>query len=275
MTLELYHRVSGDGPPLILLHGLFGSLDNLNGVAHRLSSHFQIHALDLRNHGRSPHAGSMSYPDMANDVLAYMSRHGLERASLLGHSMGGKTAMQVALNAPDRVDKLIVADIAPVSYPPHHDEILAGLAAVDPASLHSRTEGDRILADYVPEVAVRQFLLKNLVRREGGGFAWRMNLPVIRRCYQQVTAGQQGSGPFEGPVLFIKGGNSNYIQARYRDQVARLFPRAEIRIIPGTGHWLHAEKPEVFAALCERFLLADEKKAAPETGDPVDGGYNE
>lgn len=273
MTLALYHRVSGEGAPLVLLHGLFGSLDNLNGVAHRLSSHFQVHALDLRNHGRSPHADSMSYADMAGDVLDYLDRQGIERCSLLGHSMGGKTAMQLALTAPLRMERLIVADIAPVSYPPHHDEILAGLAAVNPSALQSRGEADQILADYVPELPVRQFLLKNLVRREGDGFAWRMNLPVIRRCYHQITLGQHGDAPFTGPVLFIKGGNSNYIQARHREQVARLFPHAEVRIIPGTGHWLHAEKPEVFAALCERFLLADTKKADADTGAAGDDGY--
>ena len=164
MSVELNYRITGEGPPLILLHGLFGSLENLGGITRRLQDQWQIHALDQRNHGASPHTETMDYPAMADDVLAYMNARGLEKASILGHSMGGKTAMQVALQAPGRVERIIVADIAPVTYKPRHDAVLEGLTSVDLGSIRTRQDADRVLADYVEELGVRQFLLKNLVR---------------------------------------------------------------------------------------------------------------
>lgn len=262
MTVALNYRVSGEGEPLILLHGLFGSLENLGGVAQRLQDEYQIHALDHRNHGRSPHTDQMDYPAMAADILAYMDQAGLERASLLGHSMGGKAAMQVALSAPERVERLIVADIAPVSYPPHHDVILEGMTGLDLASLASRQDADRALAHYVETPAVRQFLLKNLQRvpeeerteAAPAAFRWRINLPVIEASYNNLAAAPEGEGPFTGPVLFLKGSESAYIQDKHREAVMSLFPKAQLRIISGTDHWLHAEKPDTFAALCRQFL---------------------
>jgi len=261
MSVELNHRITGEGNPLILLHGLFGSLENLGGVARRLQDEWQIHALDERNHGGSPHTDSMDYPAMAEDVLAYMDAQGLEKASLLGHSMGGKVAMQVALMAPERVDKLVVADIAPVSYKPRHDAILEGLTNLDLTSVRSRQDADRLLAEFVETPGVRQFLLKNLERvpndektPDGPMFRWRLNLPVIDACYENLAKAPEGDGPFNGPVLFLKGAESAYIQEKHRDQIMRLFPSAELRIIQDTGHWLHAEKADTFAALCRRFL---------------------
>lgn len=264
MSVELNHRITGEGNPLILLHGLFGSLENLGGVARRLQDGWQIHALDERNHGSSPHTDSMDYPAMAEDVLAYMDAQGLEKASLLGHSMGGKVAMQVALMAPERVDKLVVADIAPVSYKPRHDAILEGLTSLDLTSVRSRQDADRLLAEFVETPGVRQFLLKNLERvpndektSDGPMFRWRLNLPVIDACYANLARAPEGEGPFDGPVLFLKGAESAYIQEKHRDQIMRLFPSAELRIIQDTGHWLHAEKADTFAALCRRFLESE------------------
>ncbi|SDW93792.1 alpha/beta fold hydrolase [Marinobacter mobilis] len=255
MTVSLNHRITGSGQPLILLHGLFGSLENLGGIAQRLQDQFQIHALDQRNHGRSPHTDSMDYPSMAADVLAYMDQQGLDKASLLGHSMGGKVAMQVALQAPSRVDRLIVADIAPVTYQPRHDAIMEGLSALDPERIGSRQEADRALAEYVELPAIRHFLLKNLQRASGSdGFRWRLNLPVIQACYNNLAAAPVSDGCFEGPVLFLKGELSAYIQEKHRPEVARLFPNATLRIVSGTDHWLHAEKPDTVAALCRQFL---------------------
>lgn len=264
MSVELNHRITGEGPPLILLHGLFGSLDNLGGIARRLEDQWQIHALDARNHGQSPHTDTMDYPAMAADVLAYMDRHGLEKASLLGHSMGGKVAMQVALAAPDRVSRLIVADIAPVTYQARHDAILEGLTGIHLADVTSRKDADDLLADFVETPGVRQFLLKNLERiprdeQQAGGptFRWRLNLSVINACYGNLAKAPEGEGPFEGPVLFLKGADSAYIQEKHREAIERLFPAAQLRIIQDTGHWLHAEKADTFAALCRRFLGAD------------------
>lgn len=201
---------------------------------------------------------------MAGDVLAYMDQQGLARAALLGHSMGGKVAMQVALMAPERVERLIVADIAPVTYQPRHDAILEGLKALDLSQVHSRQDADRLLAEFVDSVATRQFLLKNLERMprdeqtEGGPtFRWRLNLPVIDACYGNLAKAPEGDGPYDGPVLFLKGADSAYIQDKHRDTILRLFPAAEVRVIQGTGHWLHAEKADTFAALCRRFLRSD------------------
>lgn len=255
MRLNLHHRITGEGPPLLLLHGLFGSLENLGGVAQRLADSWQIHALDLRNHGRSPHAEVFTYAAMAADVAHYLDSQGLDQVALLGHSMGGKIAMTLALQSPGRVARLIIADIAPVHYPPHHDSILAGLEALDTAGLLSREAADAQLKPWVPEIAVRQFLLKNLVREGPGGFRWRLNLPVIRRCYHEILQGQLGLGRYDGPVLFIKGGRSDYILPSQQPAVLSCFPAAQLRVIPGTGHWLHAEKPDLFASLCRRFLL--------------------
>lgn len=268
MSVALNHRITGEGPPLILLHGLFGSLDNLGGIARRLEDSWQIHALDARNHGNSPHTDSMDYPAMAEDVIAYMDARGLERASLLGHSMGGKMAMQVALMAPERVDRLIVADIAPVTYQPRHDAILEGLTGIHLADVRSRQDADSLLADFVETPGVRQFLLKNLERipgdeqqANGPVFRWRLNLAVIDACYSRLAQAPEGDGPFQGPVLFLKGADSAYIQEKHREQIQRLFPAAELRIIQDTGHWLHAEKADTFAALCRRFLSADPASA--------------
>jgi len=265
MTVTLNHRITGEGPPLILLHGLFGSLDNLGGIARRLEDQWQIHALDERNHGSSPHTDAMDYPSMADDVIAYMDAQGIDKASLLGHSMGGKVAMQVALRAPERVQMLIVADIAPVTYKPRHDAILEGLTGIDLAEVRSRQDADRLMAGFVDEPGVRQFLLKNLERipreqQEEGGpvFRWRLNLPVIDACYENLARAPEGDKPFTGPVLFLKGAESAYIQEKHRDEIERLFPHAQLRIIQGTGHWLHAEKADSFAALCRRFLSADQ-----------------
>lgn len=253
-ALTLNHKIQGSGAPLILVHGLFGSLENLGMIARLLAERFEVHSLDMRNHGRSPHSSVMNYEAMATDILHYMDSVGLECASLLGHSMGGKAVMTVALRAPERVARLIVADIAPVDYPPHHNEIFTGLQALDLANLRSRQDADTQLKAYVPELPVRQFLLKNLVKQSAGGFAWRMNLPVLIHEYASIIEGQSGTRPFLNPVLFVIGGSSNYVQRKHQEKVLLHFPGAQVRVIPGTGHWLHAEKPELFAGIVERFL---------------------
>lgn len=265
MSVELNQRITGEGAPLILLHGLFGSLENLGGIARRLQDEWQIHALDQRNHGSSPHTDTMDYPAMAADVIAYLDRQGINKARILGHSMGGKVAMQVALQAPERVEKIVVADIAPVSYKPRHDAILEGLKNLDLQSARTRQDADKFLAEFVEMPSTRQFLLKNLERvpreeqQEGGAvFRWRLNLPVIDACYGNLAKAPEGDGPYEGPVLFLKGAESAYIQEKHRDEIMRLFPAAELRVIEDTGHWLHAEKADTFAALSRRFLVDGE-----------------
>lgn len=256
MSIPLYSRVIGNEsqPALVVAHGLFGSLDNLLAVSKRLEDSFEIHLLDMRNHGQSPHSEEMSYRAMADDVLAYMDDRGLEQAALLGHSMGGKILMQLALDYPSRVTALIVADISPVRYPPHHNIILDGLLAIDAARPASRQEADAILAEFEPVLGIRQFLLKNL-ERDDGRYKLRLNIDVICRAYDSLAAAPEAEAPFAGSVLFIKGADSAYIQTKHQGAISTLFPSAELRIMPDTTHWLHAQKPELFSSIVRRFLV--------------------
>lgn len=252
--MHLNLQITGSGAPLIIIHGLFGTLQNWSGQTKALAEHYTVYAVDLRNHGRSPHTQTMSYPEMAADIIELMDQQGLTSAHILGHSMGGKVAMQVAMNNPQRVDKLIIVDIAPVQYPNHHSEVFAGLNAVDLEHLTSRREADQQLSQSIPELAVRQFLLTNLYRNEAKQFAWRMNLPTLEACYDEISKAPCGSA-FDKPVLFIKGENSDYITPDYRDQILALFPKADYRMIQGSGHWPHAEKAAIFTKLVLNYLM--------------------
>lgn len=252
----LASSVIGQGQPLILLHGLFGMGDNLSMIAKPLSEHFQVYQLDLRNHGRSPRADSMTLTEMAADIKAFMDARDIARAHLLGHSLGGKVAMQLALDYSERVNKLVVADIAPVAYSDGHKEVFAGLEAVDLAGLSSRRNADNTLRQFIQADNVRMFLLKNLYKSEDGGFQWRINLPVLSRSYHNLGQANHSNKPFTGPVLFIKGELSDYITEAYSDATRRLFPNAQLKIIQNTGHWLHAEKPAIFNQLVKRFLTS-------------------
>lgn len=251
MNLNFIHQ--GQGEPVILLHGLFGSLRNLSQVSKALADHYSVYLLDMRNHGSSPHSIEMDFAAMAQDVIEFMDRQKMPRAHLLGHSMGGKAAMQLALTHPERVNKLIVADIAPVTYSRRHDPVIEGLTLLNQAELQSRREADRLLADYVPEPEVRAFLLKSLTRTESGHFKLKFNLKDIAANYHNIIEAPKGV-PFNGPTLFIKGSESPYIQAKHREEVLRLFPNASMKVIAQTGHWLHAEKPTIFNRIALQFL---------------------
>jgi esterase len=250
-TLHYSEQGSG-GPTVVLLHGLFGSGDNLGALARALAPDYRVISADLRNHGRSPHSATMTLAELAGDVLALLDALGLEWVHLVGHSLGGKVAMQLALNAPARVGRLVCADIAPVQYAPHHQGIFAGLQAVDLAALNQRGDADVVLARYVDEVPVRQFLLKSLYRDEEG-FHWRFDLGSLIANYDEVLAAPAGR-PFAGPTLFIKGGDSDYLLPEHAAQVEVLFPNFRVKVIEGTGHWLHGEKPVVFNKLVKDFL---------------------
>ena len=253
-NLMLAANVKGQGKVLILLHGLFGSSDNLGRIATELSKHYQVHALDLRNHGESFHSELMSYELMAADVLRYMDTNSFENVHLLGHSMGGKVAMKIALDYPERVDSLIVADIAPVTYPAHHQEIFEGLLSIDFKRDKTRSAADKILAQHIETLGVRQFLLKNFVPKQQGGFHWKMNLSAIYKNYSKILEGLSNNEAFTGRVLFIAGGLSDYIKADYKEKTLSLFPKTEMKVIPEASHWLHAEKPRTFVGICHRFL---------------------
>lgn len=253
--MKLYARQQGEGEHLISVHGLFGSQENLGAVNRQLAEKFRVHGLDVRNHGRSPHDEVMDYPAMAADIIEYLDDQQIEKAHLLGHSMGGKVVMEVALTYPDRVSKLAVMDIAPVQYGiQRHDDVFAGLSAIDLEAMQKRGDADHVLRQYVEELAVRTFLLKNLYRNDEGKYRWRMNLEAIRHNYLKISAGYSGDECFEGDVLFLRGSNSDYILSEHREVVLKHFPKAAMREIVDTGHWLHAEKPELVARTLMRFL---------------------
>jgi len=252
--MQLFQRqYSEAGEALIILHGLFGNQANWSPHARELADTYRVHALDLRNHGASPWGDSHTYADMAQDLVDTLDHLGLARVHVIGHSMGGKAAMQLAFRAPERVGKLILVDIAPVAYPDERFAPLEGMLAVDTASLRSRAEADRRLAEYVDDKAVRDFLLTNL-QREGDGYAWRCNLPVLAQYYPRIKGRPEPMGRFEAPALFIRGGESSYVLNEHRTVIDATFPNARIETIPGTGHWLHSEKPRELLTLVREFL---------------------
>ena len=250
----LHFKEQGQGPAVVLIHGLFGSLDNLGLLARTLSEHCRVISLDLRNHGASFHSDEMSYPQQAADVIALLDHLALDKVAIVGHSMGGKVAMQVAKQAPARVGRLVVADIAPVAYPhARHQNVFAGLNATLANPPQSRAEAEALLARYVEIPGVRQFLLKSFAKGDSG-WGWRFNVPALERNYANIMGWPDDRTRFEGPTLFIKGGDSDYVQPQYTETVMAQFPAAKARVIAGTGHWLHAEKPVLFNKLVVDFL---------------------
>lgn len=254
MGAEVFDSVAGEGPDVILLHGLFGMGNNLGSLSRSLQQHYRVHSLDLPNHGRSAWTDNMVLGELAAAVSRWMDHRHLEMAHFVGHSLGGKVAMQLALDEPYRVDALVVADIAPVAYPSRHDKVFAALEAVDQAACESRNQAAAILAEHISETPVIQFLLLSLSRGEDGVFRWRFNFPVLRDCYHQVQAGVPAQEPFRGRTLFIRGGASDYILPDHEPAIRERFPQAEISELPGCGHWLHVEQPGPFNALVQRFL---------------------
>jgi esterase len=238
------------------LHGLFGSGANLGALARSLRESFLVFNPDLPNHGRSPWLENPDLPRMADALQDWMRAEGLACAHLVGHSLGGKVAMQVALNYPDRVVSLVVADIAPVAYPPRHDAVFAALAAVETARCGSREEAVRVMARHIEDEPVIQFLLTSLQRDDSGSLAWRFDLHGIEAAYTALSAAPGGGQCFDGPVLFIKGGDSDYIAESQRPLITGLFPAATLQVMPDCGHWLHAEQPRVFNRIVGRFLAA-------------------
>lgn len=254
--VDLFYREIGSGAPLILVHGLFGSSDNVGALARLLAEEYRVIVPDLRNHGRSPHTDHHSYSEMAADIFQLMDKLGMEDATLIGHSMGGKTVMQCALDQPERVNHLVVLDIAPVAYPPHHTRIFEGLFEVQRLAPASRNEVAKILNNYDDNPEVSGFLATNWRRNDAGTWGWRINLSVLHGQYDAImqanTAG--GHGPYTGPVLFLAGALSDYMKPDQGDAIKALFPKAEAKVIQGVGHWLHAQKPELLARQILRFL---------------------
>lgn len=251
--MKLYANVIGNqGTPLLILHGIFGMGDNWKTLGKRLSEahNVQVHLLDARNHGRSPHAKEFNYKVMAEDIKDYCAQNKLKKIVLIGHSMGGKTAMNVAVDHPDLLDALIVVDIAPKEYPPHHQTILKGLFMLYNEALSSRKEADQKLSEVIDNLGIRQFLLKNLYRKEKNQLALRLNLPVIKDNIEEIGKTIKNTATYTGPTLFVKGAQSDYIKKEDRNLLDKHFPKSQLLTIKGAGHWIHAEKPnEIFEGL--------------------------
>ena len=257
----LHYLDQGQGRPLVILHGLFGTLDNWQSLARRWATEagLRVVSVDLRNHGRSFHSPEHTYALMAQDVLELFDHLQLGAdTTLMGHSMGGKVAMRLALDHPERLARLIVVDIAPrFSNMEHQDDIVAGLQAVDFTTCANRQEADAALARYVPNVGTRQFLLKNLYRTEDNTFAWRINLKVLAAQLAAIGEETVGKAPFLKPALFIRGGQSDYITTADKlHGIPALFPNSQVATVVDAGHWVHAEKPEEIFEMVKTFVLS-------------------
>jgi len=246
--------VQNQPPSLIVLHGLFGSASNWRSIARQLSKHFQVFALDLRNHGASFWDDKMDYPALADDVAGFIAQHELGAVNIIGHSMGGKTAMYLALTHPELIAKLLVVDIAPVAYSHTHAPFIDDLLALDLATLSKRSDADQALRDAIPEDGVRLFLLQNLVQQDGT-FRWRINLPVLRQTMPNLVDFPALQTHYPGPCLFLQGGNSDYVLPQHTATIERYFPNALQQHVAGAGHWLHAEQPALMIEAAEQFFL--------------------
>jgi esterase len=253
--MKLYFRKYGSGQPMIILHGLFGQSDNWNTLAKQFAeNNFEVYVVDQRNHGLSPQSEEWNYQVMSDDLHELIIDNSLKNIILIGHSMGGKTAMQYTLQHPDLVDKLIVVDIAPKSYPPQHPSVMRGLNAVDFNIVKTRKEVEAILSEHIQDFGTKQFLLKNLYWKENGQLDWRFNLKVITEKIGNVGEAIIENESVNVPALFIRGEKADYILDEDMDQIHDLFPRSMLETIAGSGHWVHAEKPKEFFESVMRFI---------------------
>jgi len=247
--------VSGRGEPLLILHGLFGSLDNYRSIALHFERHHQVHRIDLPGHGDSTSLPELSISAMAYEIQNYLEQNNIESCSVLGHSLGGKVAMALANNdTQQRINKLIIVDIAPRLYPPHHQDLLDALSSVDLNTLSDRRDADKLLRTSIPEAGVRAFLLKSLIRDDDKALCWQFDLNGINSSYAAMREMPTMAKAIAIPTLFIKGSKSDYIREADTDLINRHFSKAILKEIPGAGHWVHAEKPAVFSRLCTEFL---------------------
>lgn len=238
---------------IFLLHGLFGSLSNLMQLANTLQENFDIILVDLRNHGRSPNNKEVSYKEMSNDIFELADYLSINRFSIAGHSMGGKVAMACALENPKRINNIVVADIAPVPYPDRHRAVFKGLMSIELAKLNSRQDADWQLSKYILEPGVRQFLLKSL-QKNGVLFEFLFNLNYLNKSYDKIRDWPYSQKSYHKPTLFIKGADSDYIKKEYQQITHQQFPSAKVKVILNSGHWLHAQKPQIFNRLVSTFF---------------------
>lgn len=253
-VLNLNFKSFGQGDPVLILHGLFGTLDNWQTIAKKLAEDHTVFIIDQRNHGRSPHDALHDYPSMAEDLRLFMEENWIHRASVIGHSMGGKAAMQFALDYPDMVEKLVVVDISPKAYVGNHHEIFDALLSLDLPKIKSRQDADDHLAKTIHEPGVRLFLMKNLTRRKDGSYALKMNLDALHRHYPDILAAIESEEVFDESTLFIRGGKSKHMTDGDEEMIHGLFPKAEIKAIENAGHWVHADAPNELLEMVREFL---------------------
>lgn len=256
--MEILHsKIFGQdkpGTPLLVFHGLFGMLDNWGTFGKEMGEFFPVHLIDLRNHGKSFHSTEMSHDDLAHDIAHYMEFYHIEKANLLGHSLGGKAVMQFAIKYPIKVQKLIVVDISPKAYPPHHQGILKALESVDFDKITTRQDAEEVLQQYIPEKSVIQFLAKNLYWADDKKLAWRFNLKTLSEKYSDFVSNAIKFGVFSGETLFIAGARSNYILPQDEFQIRQQFPHSSVVKIENAGHWVQAENPKDFNEVVKDFL---------------------
>lgn len=257
--MQLYYREAGSGQPLIILHGLFGMSDNYMSIASSLASNFRVLTVDQRNHGRSGHSNIFSYEAMSDDLLHFMDDRCLDKAHLLGHSMGGKTAMQFAFDHPEKVNRLVVADMTPAERPVNsrHQQLIELMLSIDLAKFTGRVELAKMLEDEIPSYRLRQFILKNLYFKSKDQLGWRLNLQDIYDNLHEMFKGVNHRGRLANPTLFLRGELSDYIQDSDIELIGKLFENVEITTIPGAAHWLHADNPAFFTEAVRNFLLKE------------------
>jgi pimeloyl-ACP methyl ester carboxylesterase len=264
--MELFYRKIGENKPaLIILHGLYGASDNWMNLAKLWSEDYEVYLVDLRNHGQSPHSRIHTYQAMRDDVIELMDKQSIKKAVILGHSMGGKVAMRLAMDQPERLNALIVVDIAPKDYSinldenvARHQKIIGGMLSLDLSLIKKRDDVNDLLSDAIPEQRTRQFIMKNLKRNKDQSFSWKLNLKVISDELLKITAGFADHNIYRDitgfPVLFIRGAKSKYIQNEDKSRIMEIFPMADIKTIEDAGHWIHAEQPEELSEIVLEFL---------------------
>ena len=252
--MKLHFKQFGSGPPLIILHGVFGSSDNWKTLANHLMSTFEVYLVDQRNHGLSPHSDDFNYQVMTDDLKELLDDEQIEKYSLLGHSMGGKTAMNFAIQYPEKIIKLIIVDIAPKRYPPRHQNILKGVHSLTLHEINTRKEADDLLSVTINNAGIRQFILKNLSRNPEGLFYWKINWKAIEDNIQAIGEPLLSHAVFSGKVMFIRGAQSDYILNEDEPLLKKHFPDAVLITIKKAGHWVHAEQPAQLLALIKQFI---------------------
>ncbi len=252
--MRLNFKKSGKGPPLLILHGLFGSGNNWKTIAKSFIDHFEVYLIDLRNHGKSPHSDAFNYDFMAEDIGELLRYNGLERVNILGHSMGGKAAINFSLRNPDKVLKLVVVDIGIKEYPVKDTEMLEALMKMDFNKILTRQDADLCLEKAVSDFSVRQFLLQNLYWTKARKLAWKMNLKVLVEQIHEIGKPQFSDKPFVNPCLFVVGSDSDYVLDEDKEGIDQVFTNYEIRSISGANHWVHIDKPKEFFEIVLEFL---------------------